>query len=172
MNKTPNPDAPPCGCSWLDKAAKDPAFPVTFDTQMNEFHLITHEGRGHAIFYHCPYCGGRAPQSLRSTFFATVTEEEARRLFLLTRHFRDVTQVIQELGKPDSDFEISGSSTSAGSDTEPKETVVAGRRLVYGNLSATADVNVNIDRYGKLRFSFTGKYIGPAKAEQSAAGQP
>ncbi len=167
MNNMPNPDAPPCGCKWFDRAAKDPAFPVVYDARMNEFHLITHDGRGQASFYHCPFCGGRAPKSLRATFFADVTDEESRRLFLLTQHILNKEQIIKELGEPHQDFEISGGMTSAGSDTEPKETFIGGRRLVYENLSDTADVNVRIDRYGKLRFSFTGKYIGPQRQTES-----
>ena len=55
-----------------------------------------------------------------------------------------------------------------GSETEPREHFLGARRIVYKNLSDTADVNVRIDRYGKLRFSFTEKPIGPPNEELSS----
>ncbi|QIF04991.1 hypothetical protein [Roseimicrobium sp. ORNL1] len=150
-----------CKCHWLENAAKDPEVPITFDGQMNEFHLQCSNGQGTMPLYHCPFCGRRAPKSLRATFFANVTTEESARLFLLTERIFTEAELLAAWGAPDHDFPISGGITTPGTDTDPPEAFVAGRRVVYTKLSDTADVNVRILKDGNLRFSFTGKNIGP-----------
>lgn len=173
MNNMPNDDAPPCGCKWFENAVRDPEIPVVFDELMKEYHLVTHGGGGHALFYHCPFCGGRAPRSLRGTFFAKIPDKETYRLHSLTKKFKTEEEVISTFGPPDHEFEIGSGMTTPGSDTEPREHFLNGRRLVYKGLSDTADVNVRIDRYGKLKFSFSEKYIGPQReTEQGAAANP
>jgi hypothetical protein len=173
MNNMPNPDAPPCGCRWFDEAAKNPDIPVVFDSRMNEFHLTHNNDRGYSLFYHCPFCGGRAPESLRKTFFTDVTHEESVRLHNLTKHIKTESEFLDEFGKPDHEFDIGGSMTTAGSDSQPRETFIGARKLVYKQLSDIADVNVQINRYGKLKISYSGKYIGPKRqTEQDAAANP
>jgi hypothetical protein len=161
MNNMPNPDAPACGCKWFEQAAQDPDTPVIFDPMMNEFHLVHLNGKGQSLFYHCPFCGGRAPESLRGSFFANLSNDETARLYLLTENIQTEEDMRAAHGEPDYVLPISGSSTTPGSDTEAPETVVSGRCLIYNNLSETAEVRVGIDRYGKLEFAFSGKYIGP-----------
>lgn len=163
----PNPDAPACDCRWFDRAAKNPDIPITFDERMNEFHLMQIDGNGHSSLYHCPFCGGRAPESLRKTFFRTVSHDESARLHLHTKEIKTEDELIALLGPPDTEYEIGGGMTKPGSEIEPDETFVNGRRLVYRNLSETADVNVRIDRYGQLRFSYTGKYLGDMPSSPS-----
>lgn len=165
----PNPDAPRCECRWFDRASKNPNIPVTFDEQTNEFHLTYLDGGGYSVFYHCPFCGGRAPESIRKTLFTEVSHDEASRLHLLTKEVTTEEQLIQLLGQPDTILEISGGSTNPGTESEPPETSIGGRRLVFEKFSGTANINVRIDRYGKLKFSFMAKYIGkkePAKNSQ------
>jgi len=157
----PNDQAPPCGCKWFERAAKDPDVPVIFDETTNEFHLVHLNGGGRSLFYHCPFCGGRAPESLRGTLFADVSIEEIARLYAYTESILTEENIRSTHGEPDYVFPISGTSTSKGSDTEAPETIVGGRCLVYNNLSDTAEVRVKIDRYGNLKFTFAGKYIGP-----------
>lgn len=160
MNNMPNDQAPPCGCKWFERAAEDPDMPVIFDETTNEFHLVHLNGKGYSLFYHCPFCGGRAPESLRASLFACVSHEETVRLHLLTENIRTEEEMRAAHGEPDRVLPVSGGSTTKGSETEAPETVVGGRCLVYGNLSETAEVRVKIDRYGKLKFSFSGKFIG------------
>lgn len=157
----PNPDAPDCGCNWFERAAKDDSIPVVFHEMMHEYHLIHNDGRGHSLFYHCPFCGGKAPQSLRGTYWTDVSHKESSRLQALTRGITTPEELFAAFGKPDQDFEMSGSSTTPGTDDSPPETTLGPRRVVFKSLSDTADVNVRIDRYDRLKFSFTGRYIGP-----------
>lgn len=130
MSNMPNDSAPPCGCSWFDNAVNNPDFPVVFDERMNEYHLVGHDGRAHALFYHCPFCGGKAPKSLRGTFFARIPLEETYRLQQLTECFKTEEEVVSRFGSPDHEFKVSGSMTTKGSETEPREHFLGGRRLV------------------------------------------
>ena len=163
MNNMPNDEAPPCGCKWFERAAKDSNTPVIFDEMMNEFHLVHLNGKGHSLFYHCPFCGGRAPDSLRGSFFGDLSDDETARLYLLTENIQTEEDMRVAHGEPDHVLPISGSSTSEGSDSEAPETVVGGRCLIYTSLSETAEVRIKINRYGKLKFAFSGKYIGPER---------
>jgi hypothetical protein len=165
MHNMPNPNAPDCGCKWFDRAAKDDSIPVVFNEMMNEYHLQHTNGRGHSLFYHCPFCGGKAPDSLRGTYWTEVSHEESYRLQQLTKDIKTPDELFAVLGTPDQDFEIGGSCTSPGSEEEPPEMVLGPRRVVYEGLSDTVNVHVTIDRYGRLKFSYRGRYIGPKRSE-------
>lgn len=165
----PNPNAPDCGCKWLDRAAKDKMMPVVFDELMNTYHLLHNEGRGRSIFYHCPFCGGKAPKSLSPTYWTGVSHEESYRLQQLTKGIKTPEELFSTFGEPDEDYEIGCRRTSPGSEHEPPETVLGPRRVVYKGLSDTVDVHVTIDRYDHLRFAYTGRYVGPRRSEQAAA---
>lgn len=159
----PDPDASSCKCLFLERASRDEKIPVVFDEQMNEYHLVHLDGRGYSMFYHCPLCGGRVPETRRAAFWTEVSMEESFRLHELTKDIKTPDELFARFGKPDSDFEVSGGCTSAGSEKEPPETTLGPRRVVFRSLSDTADVNVKIDRYDRLRFSFSGRYIGPKR---------
>lgn len=166
----PNPEAPVCDCHWFERATRDDSIPVIFDEMMNEYHLAHTSGRGYSLFHHCPFCGGRAPDSLRGTYWTKVSHEESYRLNELTKGIKTPPQLFEKFGEPDEDFEVSGGSTTPGSDDCPPETTLGPRRVVFKGLSDTADVHVRIDRYERLRFSFMGRYIGPKRSEQDSVG--
>lgn len=166
MPNMPNPDAPLCDCRWFERASRDEAIPVVFNEQMNEYHLVHKDGRGHSLFYHCPFCGGRAPDSLRKTCWTKVSIEESHRLHQLTKGITTPQQLFERFGAPDHDMEVGGFSITPGSEDCPPETTIGPRRVVFTGLSDTADVHVRIDRYDRLRFSFMGRYIGPKRGEQ------
>jgi hypothetical protein len=166
-NRMPNPDTPACECRWFERAVADDSIPVVFDELMNEYHLLHHNGRGHLLFYHCPFCGGRAPKSLRATYWTEVSMEESVRLHALTKDIRTPEEVFSTFGPPDQDFEFGSGCTTPGSQEEAPETTLGPRRVVYKSLSETAEVHVLIDRYDRLKFSFRGRYIGPKRSNQA-----
>jgi hypothetical protein len=170
MNNMPNADAPDCGCKWFERAAKDDSIPVVFDELMNEYRLIHKDNRGHSLFWHCPFCGGKAPKSLSSTFWTQVSHEESIRLQKLTRDIKTPDDLFAAFGTPDSDFEVSGSFTTPETEESPSETTLGPRRVVFKSLSDTVDVHVRIDRYDRLKFSYMGRYIGPNRSEQGGGG--
>ena len=154
---------PYCDCDWLERAAHDSHCPVEFDPKLNEYMIKTSNGGSLAI-YHCPFCAGRAPKSLRDRMFASVTHEEAARLHQLTKDLKTEQEVLVHLGKPTHVFDPGATITAPEIGRNPGETRMC-RSLHYDSHSSTANINVNVDRHGKASISFSGKYIGkPAGA--------
>jgi hypothetical protein len=80
-----------CKCGWLERAADEPVNPVSFDERMAQYQL-RHTDGGFSRLYHCPWCGGAAPLSKRSSFFATVPSAEWRRLAALTANVKTIEE--------------------------------------------------------------------------------
>lgn len=90
-SETESTERPECACIWLHRAADDPKIPVTFNAELNEFHLL--KTGGYLLLYYCPFCGRRAPKSLRDTFFAHIPPEEEARLNDLSKDFKTFDDV-------------------------------------------------------------------------------
>ncbi len=73
-----------CQCGHLARMAENPKDPVQFDRRLNEYHIMRQGNGGYSVIYFCPFCGGRAPNSQRSSLFHRLTEEERHRLTELT----------------------------------------------------------------------------------------
>jgi len=153
----PRDDLPFCECRWLERAAHDPNCPIVFDSELNEYHLKRSDGI--SLIYHCPFCAGRAPESLRPQMFATVPDDETIRLHRLTKDLKTEDEVRLLLGEPTRVFEPGWISGEPDKEGNPGE-IRARKSLRYENHSETAEINVNVDRYGKIRVTFSGKYIG------------
>jgi len=82
----------------FERCAKDPAVPVIFDQMMNEYHLQHLDKKGHSGFYHCPFCSGKAPQSLRPTYWSEVSRKEMLRLQQLTKDIKTPDQLFATFG--------------------------------------------------------------------------
>ena len=70
-------DLPFCDCHWLERAAHDPDNPIQFDPELNEYNLKASGGHSLRI-YHCPFCAGRAPESLQAQNWAISTRRRVR----------------------------------------------------------------------------------------------
>ena len=159
----PRDDLPFCDCRWLERAAHDPTCPVEFDPELNEYNLKTSNSHSMRI-YHCPFCAGRAPESLRAQMFATVSPEETLRLHQLTKDLKTEADVFTHLGEPTHTFDPGATCIEPDDDDKPGE-IRTCKSLRYDNHSDTATINVNVGRHGKVRISFFGKYVGkPNKA--------
>jgi hypothetical protein len=154
----PADDLPLCQCRWLERAAHDPTCPIEFDPELNEYNLKTSDG-GSMRIYHCPFCAGRAPESLRALMFATVSCEETFRLHQLTKKFKTEDDVLTCLGPPTHVFDPGIASTTPDDGDKPGE-IRACKSLRYDNHSETATINVNVGRHGQVSISFSGKYLG------------
>jgi hypothetical protein len=96
-------DVKVCKCGMPDRFAVDPAYPVKFDAEQQEYNLVG-DGRL-VIMYFCFSCGGRLPESKRSKYFTTpddADETEVRKLIGQTKSIEDVLRI---LGVPDETFE-------------------------------------------------------------------
>jgi hypothetical protein len=136
----PEPKPKPCECKWLERADANPKVPISFDFELNEFHL--HYPGGQLMIYYCPFCGGTAPESLRDTFFTVITPDEEARLTGLTSDLKTVDALIAAFGPPDHDRHT----------------------FTYKSLSTTADVRVIVNAPDQIGFFFTEKNIRPQPA--------
>jgi hypothetical protein len=159
----PRDELPFCECHWLERAAHDPHCPIEFDAELNEYNLKTSQGSLMRI-YHCPFCAGRAPKSLRAQLFATVSHEETNRLYQLTKDCKTEEDVRAHLGEPSHVLDPGAGTVGPEKEGEPSEIRMC-KTLRYENQSETATINVNVGRHGNVSISFFGKYIGrPKKA--------
>lgn len=154
----PREDLPFCDCQWLERAAHDPDNPIEFDPELNEYNLKTPRGQSLRI-YHCPFCAGRAPKSLRGQMFAEVSSEESARLHNLIKDLKTEMDVIKALGEPTHVLDPGATCTDPEKDGKPGE-IHTYKTLRYEALSETAVVDANIDRRGNASISLFGKYIG------------
>jgi hypothetical protein len=159
----PRNDLPFCECRWLENAAHDPNCPIEFDPGLNEYNLKTTNG-GSMRIYHCPFCSGRAPESLRARMFATVTYDETSRLHHLTATLKTEEEVRAALGEPTHVFDPGGTSGGRENDDKPGE-IKVWKTLRYDQHSDTANINVKVNRHGRVSISFSGKYIGKLRAD-------
>ncbi len=153
----PRDDLPFCDCRWLERAAHDPNCPVEFDPELNEYNLKTLKD-GSMRIYHCPFCAGRAPESLRPQMFATVPPEETTRLHNLIKDLKTESDAMKVLGAPTHVLEPGGTSTEPEKDGAPRY-IHLYRTLRYESLSDAAVVDVHVDQYGKISISLYGKYL-------------
>ena len=154
----PREDLPLCDCRWLERAARDPDNPIQFDPELNEYNLKT--PRGHSLrIYHCPFCAGRAPESLRAQMWATVPSEESDRLQNFIKNIKTEADAIRIFGDPTRVLEPGGSHTEPERDDAPSY-IHLYKTLRYAAVSDTAVVHVHVDQNGKVFISLFGRYLG------------
>lgn len=152
----PRDELPLCTCGWLEEAVHDPECPVRYDPALHEYNI---EANGVSWrIYHCPFCAGRAPVSLRSRLFATVSHDETTRLHRLTAGLATERDVRDALGAPSAVLEPGTTRiVPAPRTVDEPEHIWTYRELLYDNHSETATICVEVDRDGRARISFRGK---------------
>jgi hypothetical protein len=147
----------PCSCGYLERSASDPNTPIQFNGNLNEYYIEHEVAKGakvRTLIYHCPFCGGMAPESRREKLFATVPPEETRRLDDLVRELKTVEDFLRVLGAPDADPPFRAPEYLVGDASLPL------RVLVFSQVSKVADVQVGVYSNNEVRVSFLGKYLG------------
>jgi hypothetical protein len=148
----------PCDCGYLDRATKDPDHPIEFDVRLNEFNFI-HAG-GKFRIYHCPFCGGKAPESVRATLFSRVSRDEQERLFRIADAFKTFDEVVALIGHPDVDVPMGSWAGTPQPDDEAPRTS-AFRHVTYSKLSESADLHFDLHPDGRVAsYSVSGRYLG------------
>ena len=156
----------PCECGVLEAAAEDSANPIIFDSKLNEYQLEyeSPKGRAKMMVYFCPFCGGKAPASKRSRFFARVTDDENQRLRNLTRNIKTINDAIDILGVPEVDSYEEVLSPEKKDIPEKRQ---AFRCIVYNNLSDTADIRITDYYRDTVSIVFEGKYTGEERKDSA-----
>src|ERR1035438_9603067 len=144
-----------CKCGVLARMAEDPRDAVEFDPQLNEYHIMRKGDGGYSLIYFCPFCGGRAPNSRRSSLFHKLTDAERHHLAELTKNLRTVQDVVAALGEAD----VKGLSMAVT--TPEKEDVPETTQnypvMTYTKLSDVANVNVQVYPTDRVAITFQGK---------------
>jgi hypothetical protein len=161
-----------CSCGYLEQSANDPALPIKYDPHLNEYHFWYHSPCGDneceqrnasLVIYHCPFCGGAAPESKRALLFAVIPPEEERRLCKMLGQLKTIDEAIQVLGPPDEDMPYGWTERHPETE-ETASTVESFRTLRYSRLSETANVFIMDTRAGPVHFCLCGKYLGSPRS--------
>jgi len=150
----------PCKCGYLQESASDSTSPIIFDDKTGEFQFSFIgkglDGPSILIIYHCPFCGGAAPESKRALLFEVISNEEEARLAEILRPIQTVDDALKVLGKPDfDDFEISRMPEQDGN---PPKTHHC-RMLRYTEMSDVAFVEITERLDGKVYWGLQGKPV-------------
>jgi len=145
-----------CKCGALARMADDPKDPVEFDARLNEFHITRKGNGGYTLVYYCPLCGGKAPDSKRSSLFQRLDLAEQQRLFELTKNLHTTQDVIAALGEPDLRRPLGMMVLATGKQGAP-QTVQSYPIMIYSKLSEAADVHVTVYPNDKVGITFQAK---------------
>lgn len=156
----------PCSCKFLGDSAADPNTPIRYDPELNEYSIIYSwgaEGYGSMCIYHCPFCGGRTPESRREDLFTAVPESEYERLRALTTGIKSVDDAIRILGNPTRDEPSTlPPGYTAPTDRDGKSTWPV-RALTWSDLSDVAEIQVCVLADNSTQVTCGPKYTGPSK---------
>ena len=154
-----------CTCKYLSDGAADPNTPIRYDPYLNEYSIIYWFGgggeHGSMSIYHCPWCGGRTPESRRGDLFSSVAESEDDRLRELTAGIKALNDAFRILGNPSRDEP----TTLPPGYTPPTERDGKSSRplrvLTFENLSEVAEIQVALLSDNSTQVTYGPKYIGP-----------
>ena len=143
----------PCACGWLERLAARPRLPIEFNEKFNEYYITdgSVDRRVEIAIYHCPFCGGAAPESKRGEFFETISDDEAKRLWVLVSGVKTIDDAFRILGTPDRDLPASAPDRGHHKTT---------RVLTYSGLSTVAEVQVLVSSNNEVEVTIAGKYKG------------
>jgi hypothetical protein len=162
-----------CQCVFLERSADDPTSPIVYDPEVNEYHFEYPSpcggdacglAKAYLMIYHCPFCGGAAPESKRDLLFAVIPPKEERRLYKRLDGIKTLDEAIRVLGPPDDD-DPHGLTVQRPEKEGIAPTVERVRTLRYSGLSETAEVHIADSRTGRVQIWLQGKYLRPALDE-------
>jgi hypothetical protein len=150
-----------CACDYLQNAANDPDNPIIFDERTGEYQFTYQQSdcHGHSslVIYHCPFCGGVAPESKRALLFAVVSEDEESRLAEILRGIKSLKDAIAKLGPPDFDDFVSYRQHEQNDKAPTRE---QRRTIRYQQISNVADIWITEREDGGAFWQLQGKYVG------------
>jgi hypothetical protein len=141
-----------CNCYIVEKWLKSMVSPIKFDVQFHEYYL---EGKdtSSSIFYFCPICGGRLPESKRDDFFHTPSEAEIDKIRKKVKNATTINELIKILGVPNE--KVITNSEAEKQNSLGKKSVK--QTLVYNSIADSFSLIVVEDEDEKIHFLFAGK---------------
>lgn len=153
-----------CQCKAVECAASDSNCPVEFDATLNEYNIVSIDGRHRYRLYFCWFCGGKLPRSKRSRLFKTPLAAEVNSMKKEVAIIHSVADAVDRLGKPDAQYD-------AGIDEQLSSGVRCQRQLIYSSRWRSLVLTVREGRDGTVDFAYAGKQIenanGSARRKQS-----
>jgi len=149
-----------CACGWLERHAADLNCPVVFKENFNEYQLSWEKGPNgvsSALFYYCPFCGGKAPKSIRDSYFYSLTPDDVKRLNELTAGLKTIDEVKAKFGEPSSE---SWGRARENPENGTGELTVRSQIIVYDSISEVAYVQAMSLPGRELEFTYTPKPKG------------
>jgi hypothetical protein len=150
-----------CACDYLQNAADDPDSPIIFDQRTGEYQFTYQEpdceGLSSLVIYHCPFCGGVAPESKRALLFAVISRDEERRLAALLRPIETIRDALEKLGTPDFDGFVVRRQPERDEKAPTRE---QHRMIRYEKMSDVADIWITEREDGRACLQLQGKYLG------------
>jgi len=146
-----------CDCGWLARAADDPAVPIGFDAQANEYYVEMRgsgQMEGRLVIRFCPSCGGDAPVSKREDLFHRITAEDQLQIHQFNNELHTKNDVLAKWGKPDE--EIRGGYGIPESNHEGARMVMFDV-LRYNNILRSAVVDVIVRHNDTVSISYIPK---------------
>ena len=108
------------------------------------------------ILYHCPFCGGCAPESQRELLFVVIPDSEEARLAKVLSPINTMEDAITTLGKPD--FDSYTGSHLTEQDRQPPR-IEHHRTIRYAKLSDVAEIWITERQDGQIYWQLQGKPI-------------
>ena len=156
----------PCTCKSLEDDAADPNTPIRYDPELNEYNIVlswSPDGYGSMRIYHCPFCGGLAPESRRDKLFAVVPDSEHERLRALTAGIGSVEDAVRILGTPSTEEPVTMPSGYVLPRRREDKFSFPVRALTFTGLSDVAEIQVLLHDDKSVQVTIGPKYIGPLK---------
>ncbi len=168
------PEERPCTCGLPEKWAQAPSFPVKFDAEVNEYHLVYgKKHRYYDVMRYCFWCGGRLPESTRGRFFAEPSEAETAKIRGMLAGARSTEEILAILGQPDEIIDWYDFDADEESVDGPEKTWT--RCLRYSSRWKTLILQVfdySDSPDAGVAYAISGKFIagalGPTRKEPAA----
>lgn len=142
-----------CHCKAVESAASDSNCPVEFDDTLNEYNIVSIDGRHRYRLYFCWFCGGELPESKRPGLFTTPLAAEVIGMKKEIASIHSAADAVARLGKPDAKYDV---------DVERGERLSSGVRcqgqLIYASRWRSLVLTVREGSDGSVDFAYTGKH--------------
>ena len=152
-----------CNCGVISGMLNDPESSITLG-QDNTFCLA-----GSWAVYHCPFCGGKLPDSSKPIWYPRHTESEWARLHQLVEGITTPEEAFQRLGLPDHDAFVSGYDDVDGKSVAHDALSQRTRNIDYYHLSEHANIEFyfnTVKQTGSVGIHL--KFIPPRHIEDDA----